>query len=233
MENFDQLPESKKKKLTQQINQDTDFGSIPILYDLNDKIRSSKAPKEMKTFFSNYLYSSLLGEMPSVNNDLYLVKYLISIKDYKQAEERIKEIVDSKPNTSDSITGIRDNIYGSAKTPSEIAAAIETLSRAPTYDLSFLIPLQKNKKINISQTSLDTIAEKIINETLNYKDPQDINYLSYEVALRIHSKGKLLKKKYGSREQLTNRVMLANSSDNSKTCDDRELIDLCEKYCLR
>jgi hypothetical protein len=28
-------------------------------------------------------------------------------------------------------------------------------------------------------------------------------------------------------------VMLANSSDNSKTCDDRELIDLCEKYCLR
>lgn len=232
IENLDQFSEEKKTKVPQQIKLYTEYGSVPFIYDIHNKIINSKASKEVKSFFSDYLYSSLLGST-SLNSNLYLVRYLISIKDYEQAKEKIKYIANSKPSTSYTITGTRDNIYSSAKTPSEIAAAIETLSRAPTYDLSFLISLQKNKKFNISQTSLDAIAEKIINETLNYKDPQDINYLSYEVALRVHSKRELLKKKYGTREQLTNRVMLAHTIDNSKTCDDRELIDLCEKYCLR
>lgn len=233
LENFKQLSKKKKKILTQQINQFTDTGYVPFIYELNDKIINSKASKDLKTFFSNYLYSSLLGGFTNLNDDLYLVKYLISIKDYKQAKAKIKEISARKPKTSHTISGIRDNIYRSAKTPSEMAAAIETLSRSPTYDVSFLISLKENTKVNISQFNLDKIAEKLIAETLDYRDPQDINYLSYAVALKIHSKGKLLEKKYGSQEQLVTKVMLDNSSDNSRSCDDRELINLCEKYCSK
>ena len=145
----------------------------------------------------------------------------------------LNTIAEDQMTNSNSLEKLYLSFYKSASTPSEISAAIETFSRIPTFDFTFLLDIKKKHGSKSINKILDKIALKLINRTLSTKSALAVDYLSYEIALGLHSKGGLIRKKYGSREDIVKRFISKESSDNSQTCDDRELIDLCTKYCKK
>ena len=145
--------------------------------------------------------------------------------------KRISE--DKQITSSNDLEKLLKWLYTKASTPSEISAAIETASRAPKHDFSFLLEIKKNNTSKDIQKILDKIALKLINKALLTKSALSLDSLSYDIAIKLHSKGDLIEKRYGTKEQVVNRLLAKSNISSPQGCDDRKIIDLCAKYCKR
>ena len=206
---------------------------IPYLEDIYLKAKTAnKNQKLIDKIKSRLLYT--YDAQDTLVSKLSQAKYLFEEGNMADSIFLLNSIAeDPTLLRSDVLETLRIQMYNNASTPSEISAAIETVSRVPTYNFTFLLELKKKHSSKGVDKILDKVALKLINRTLSTKSALDVDYLSYEVALSLHSKGELIKQRYGSREEIVKKFINKDSIDNSQACDDREIIDLCTKYCKR
>lgn len=120
----------------------------------------------------------------------------------------------------------------SATTPSEIAAALMTISVQPSFDFSFLL---KNKK-KIAENKRTLISEKIINKQLKLKRYNLRDAFSYSIARHLHPNKKLMNLTPTNNDLFTRWSHYYGDiygSIDPDFCDDREFIKLCDKYCSK
>lgn len=164
---------------------------------------------------------------------LIISSYYYSQKKYDLSSELVTKVIVSS-RTNSSYQDFYLESLSKAKSPNQLAATMLELSKAPIPNFSHLIDLRKRNSNSDFQYRLDLIAEKLIENRLSSKETRSLDLLSYNIALKIHSKGEALKRRYGRAKQF---IDFKRSNDPStevygqKDCDDRELIDLCDKYC--
>jgi hypothetical protein len=233
--NFDDkaLSSKQKSQVYELIDNFSNTQYLPYLEDIYLKAKTvNKNQKLIDKIKSRLLYT--FDVQDTLVSKLSHAKYLYEEGNMADSIFLLNSIaLDSSLLRSDVLEMLHIEMYNHASTPSEISAAIETASRVPTYNFTFLLELKKKHSSASVDKILDKIALKLINRTLSTKSALAVDYLSYEIALSLHSKGELIKQKYGSREDIVKKFITKDSIDNSQACDDREIIDLCTKYCKK
>jgi len=223
----------QREKLYTQLDSFTISDYLPYLENVYLKAKKSNN----NTMLKEKLESRLLYEFEyenSIELGLSRAKYLYQKGNIAESIQLLEKVTEDKYlKNSNGLEKHYLELFNKASTPSEISAAIETGSRAPTFDFSYLLDIKKESTSKAINKILDKIALRLINRTLSTKLPFAVDYLSYDIAIRLHSKGELIEKKYGTRDEVVQEFLSKTNIDNSQSCDDREIINLCTKYCRK
>ncbi len=216
---------------------------MPFLPEIITKIESfstkDSRKKEMITRLENYFNLRVHNSIYFEDHLMYS-KYIYDKKDYDESLRIIHQIIDiekdidSKFKNSSVYQDFYQKSLREVKTPNQLALIIIELSRLPTPDFTHLINLKERYPNKNFQHNVDKIAERLISTRLNSKDSRSTDFLSYNIALKIHSKSSALKERYGNYEDLQERIFEQEDNESpfdNQECDDRQIIDLCEKYC--
>jgi len=179
-----------------------------------------------------YIKENLRDKLDSYLHDDHLESFLMSVA--VSTGEKQNAVISKLSEIGDHLSygaSYKNLVYetlNAARTASELAAAYVLISKLPRLDYSFLIVMKNRNKDPEIQKVLTNISNKILmaEKKTTFHLARNLNL--YEVARRINNHPN----RHPTVQDLaTNPEYNPSVRVYGEECDDREMIELCEKYC--